>query len=447
MWIAAETVKIECMDFKIVSDITETGSNRRKPPNYSSRGIQLRLATLIALLGISILAMREAGKPETWERLGFKNRPDAADTIETSPPANGPIAITDGLDPEAGSAGFWRAQFQKLASQDRKLLIGMVGENRDGKSFAGSPETAIALVQKISAELVRYQKLVGLSQEDLDRNRVLIDGLRRWVANRDANEDAASTDWSRLYKILESSAFDLIEDRSSLGRSAESIAWSISWKKVTTPDAGEAATSASVFQLTSQPAAFRGKWIQVDGTAKGIETLKTKNPDLPLDKYHVLWIQSQELSRTPFCVYVRELPGGFPSSENSFETINEPVSLAGVFFKLRSYIAVNDQVETCPLVVANRIQWKPAEHKAVDNSWNPPVWLLTIFFVGLPTVAAWMAIRVYQNTKVNSISPGKQAENDAFEAFKKISEDGSVKSEQERFLDLRRKLDDEEDQS
>ena len=433
------------MDFKIHTDATESTKDRRKrPPNYASRAVRLRLATLVAMLGITAIAMNEAGKPESWEWLGFSSpvqlglngKANSDDPLLSPEPA--------GLD-DADSPldRFWSIQFKEMEIDERKLLLQIVEQAQQQEKFIGNGETARQLISRVVDDFKDLtQTDPSFDEKHVESFRDLTDGLKLWLTNHD------QPDQQRLSQFqiqLDSFAYDLLEDRSSLGRSAESLAWTRSWNRLATAGWTTPPQNVTIVQLVGQPAAYRGKLVTVSGTAKGIERLKVADEELGFEHYHVLWVKPREMSRTPFCVYARTLPDGFPEASGKFQNIDESVVLNGIFFKLRSYVSTSQEIETCPLIVADSITWQPKQSVVAEASWRPPTWLLAIFFVALPLLAAWLAIGVYRDTKVVPIKTG-QAEQQQIEAsLQVIADDDSIKSDRQRVDELQQQLEDEDD--
>lgn len=437
------------MNFRFGDDANKSARYRRRPPDYSSRGVKIRLATLIALLGFAILAMNEAGKTETWERLGFRADADSAAVETAKLPAE---STDDGKRPVA--YGFWKELFRQLSSDQRELLFQIIDERLQQQEFSGNVDAAMQLMSGIDNQFHEFVDSAAgeVAAGGTESTRLTIRDLTSWLGDKHAKLSGAATDmaFAALQSVqddLDTCAYRLVEDRSLLGRSAESLAWTRSWQRLgTLGKSGAEPLDVDIVQLMGQPNAYRGKLVRIRGTARGLESVAGNSQHLSIDNYLVLWIQPREMSRTPYCVYLRSLPDGFPEPAPRFQRVDEPVQIEGVFFKLRSYIATDDQIETCPLIVAHSLKWQP-QSKSADNDtpWQPPIWILTLFFVGMPVIAAWLALVVYRSTKAMPIQTGKTDQRTISDNLKAMADDESIKSDRQRVDELRRQLNDQTD--
>ena len=115
------------MDFNLQPDSHSTNRANERPPNYFSASSKLLPATLVAALGLVFLAMNEAGKPATWERLGFA---DSNEQSEQPAEANaGVIQVTEHLPRRQSSEDvsstlqkFWGQQILKFDKIEKQKL-------------------------------------------------------------------------------------------------------------------------------------------------------------------------------------------------------------------------------------------------------------------------------------------------------------------------------------
>lgn len=396
------------------------------------------------MLGITAVAMHEAGKPESWERLGFSSQVQALPETDNQ---------DDGSQSHTGLAGdhdsfspldrFWSIQFKEMKIEDRKLLFQIVEQATQQKKFSGNAGAARQLISGIVDDFKELnQPDNSFSEQHVDTFRDLTGDLEGWLSGK---AQLNPEQLSQFQNQLDSFAYDLLEDRSSLGRSAESLAWLRSWKRLSAAESQTQSQDVTIVQLVGQPEAYRGELVTITGTAKGIERLKVADAEIGFEHYHVLWIKPQEMSRTPFCVYVRKLPENFPDSSNNFQNIDEPVAIEGIFFKLRSYVATSEKIETCPLIVADSIAWQPRQTAKTEAAWQPPVWMLTIVLIALPLLAAWLAIGVYRNTKVMPIQSGEAEQQQIAASLQVITDDDSIKSDRERVDELQQHFEDDDE--
>ena len=106
-------------------------------------------------------------------------------------------------------------------------------------------------------------------------------------------------------------------------------------------------------QLASQAKAFRGQPVQVQGWVRSARIMKVKKNELGIDTYYVLWMRPSDSNVAPYCVYAESVPEEFPDITAQDRELNEPVQVDGVFYKIRSYTASNEKVQTCPMILAS----------------------------------------------------------------------------------------------
>ena len=427
------------MDFNLQPDSHSTNRANERPPNYFSASVKLRLATLVAALGLVFLAMNEAGKPATWERLGFA---DSNEQSEQPAEANaGVIQVTEHLPRRQSSEDvsstlqkFWGQQILKFDKIEKQKLSDRLRSLQSGgsESFEGSLGGGI--------ERGLEQFLQEARDVDPDSIEMVERSVRSIVGKSSSHSDA---DLQQVRSVLDRHAYSLVEDRSSMNRSVESLAWNRTWENVF--DQGNVAEfePVSYLQLSGQPGAYRGKPIRVTGIVRGAQTLPLPDEHkLGLNAYQVLWVKPVGSNRTPFCIYAAKLPDGFPNPGDQFLTLDEEVVVDGYFFKLRSYEATNNQVEICPLIVADKVVWnqKTDQVAGATPSWEPPRWLLVLFFVGMPVLAGVMALSVYRSTRSLRRSYSEVAE-EVESNLGQLVNDQSVMSDRERMAEFSRSID------
>lgn len=437
------------MEFDIQPKPDKTGA-RRAAPDYFSSPVRLRLATLVAMLGLVFVAMFEAGKPETWERLGFGSTPDVepVDNAANNRHSDRQIATQDRESRSSESVfaspvldKFWTRHFDQMEFSDRTLLFRLLHAIANQEKLEAAESTnAVSLVENLQAafELLasKNQEVIGFEQRNQFKllSQLLLEYANGNTALADAGE--SRVELTRLQTLLDRLAFDSIDDRSALNRSAEVPAWIRAWQQVSSRPLAVDFSDASYIQLAGQPAAWRGKWVRVRGDVRGIEAIECKEQLPDFESYNVLWIKPVDSNRTPYCVYVRSLPDKFPKPAKQFQQINEPVVVDGIFFKLRSYLANNGLVETCPLIVADTIEWNPVAVLTPAPPWSPPVWLLALFFIGMPIAATWLAIGVFRSTTGSGIAPGQNRQREIHETLAGLSGDRNIKTDQEKVQEL-----------
>ena len=388
------------MDFKIHSE-SESKSARphAPPPNYSSTAWRLRLASLVAAFGLVLVAMQEAGKPETWEWMEFAS--SSQQISSTDAPVSTNLPSNDDGDGENLNAAtdpllknFWNAYFNSLKKEQKKSLVQILWQN---SHQINNDQIVLPDSKKFVESYISRNS--DLSDDGIEQIRNSQNSWEEFFKNKPPTQ---SQTIQEVRTIFEDSLYAFVEDRSAMNRSAESAAWYLSWKKI-----GDQAPHQDVtfVQLSGQPNSYRGEKIRVAGNARLLQKIDLPaDHELGFDSYKVLWIKPADSSHVPYCVYVSELPDGFPQPTAGDVELHEDITVDGVFFKLRSYAAQNGQIEICPLIVAESIFFWQATPQSIASTPQPPYWFLTLFFIGMPIIAAWMAWRVYKSTSTSTVS-------------------------------------------
>ena len=396
--------------------------------------MRLRLASLVAALGLVFLAMNEAGKPETWERLGFRSTEAAVESSQgdqntSAENTSFDSTIFENTIPAVDSAlkKYWIEFFEDLTIDQKKSLV--------NKFWASSAQDVD--VTPVSQLNQKYLREYLARNPNLDETQIetLRSSNELWLHFLDDGTSIELDQIRVIRTIYEDSIYEVVEDRSAMNRSIESAAWNWSWKKLA--DQKGEFKYVSYIQLTGQPESHRGKRIQISGSVRGLQKIDLRpGHDLGMDSYKVLWIKPSDSNRVPYCVYTRQLPQGFPSATNGFVELNEQVVVKGVFFKLRSYVAQNDQIEICPLIVADSIEWIPTVATESVQSWKPPGWFLTMFFIGMPIIAGLLAWGVYRSSTAESPVSRIGVSNDNHNTWDDLTNRSDIKSDSERIQEL-----------
>lgn len=445
------------MEFNLQSETKSTLPEPSRPPSYFSGKAKLRLGTLVVALGLVLLAMNEARKPETWERLGFGATENKIELVRDT----GTVVVR--LDSSSlGSRSqqvqeqdssedvlfdrFWNRLFVRIEKEDKQLLADRLVDMFAGELPVGDEQVAAKLQKNLQGFYDEHQNLDAGITERLEATVDLFTNKNVALKTDGVNEDL-----QRVQKLLDKHAYALVEDQTSLNRSVESLAWNRTWQRVIgqteQAEFDGQIEPVTYLQLSGQPHVFRGQFISVEGKVRGAETISLPvDHKLGLSAYKVLWIKPVDSNRTPYCVYVRQLPEGFPDPGSQFITMDESVMVSGIFFKLRSYEATNQQIETCPLIVADSIQWSNTPTVAVATpQWQPPRWFLMLFMVTMPLVAGVLAFRVYRST--HSLRRSYDVVDKEVESnLEQLAHDSDIKTDWERvqeFVDA----DDHESQS
>ena len=175
-------------------------------------------------------------------------------------------------------------------------------------------------------------------------------------------------------------------------RHAEEPAWIQTW--LTLRSAAPAAVAAaarpvSFTELFGQPASFRGRAVRFKGTLRRLERLKAPANDYDIVEYWQGWLEPATGPASPIVVQFLRLPPGMPSGLK----IDEPVEIAGYFFKRYAYKAT-DTIRRAPLVMAIEPAWTPRTPvEPVGTS------LGTVALVTIASVVAATALAVFLGSR------------------------------------------------
>ncbi len=458
----------------------------RRPPDFTSRAIKLRLFMLMAALVVVLIAMKEVQRPERWEWMGFDREQEQPGVAATDSPADamnekGPV---DGALPADPASGSDRGAAGRLAPGSRANEIGRANEPDDALWGKAWPQLDLAARRQL-VRLIRrglytpdrpplapdeIEPLLDQLKQQCDRlerallermtlapqgsdvrqalNQSLLDArdqcrrqshsLRR-AGTESSIDDGTRQELQRILAAVEPLAWADVVDHTPVRRAADGLAWILAWQKVLygTDEESNGAEgrsapglrSVSVLQLMNQPAAYRGRRVRVAGWIRGVQVVDGPANELGIGRYHVAWLQTSGTETTPICIYLSEWPGALELANGPFAKVNLRVEMEGVFFKIRTYQATDGQWSSCPLVLARSFQvvaepTKPSAGPPIEM----PVWGWTLFLISMPVVAGVVAWTVYRWTRSHVPIGGRSVA----ESLAELERDASILSPRER---------------
>ena len=187
------------------------GSN---PRITRQRSVRLRLAALVIALGVVILVMNEAGKTETWERLGFGDRAqlDQNENDLKSPESLAQISESDAANNP------WLPALQSLSSVEVESLIGLLrsASSKDGPPTQDHSEILEKIRQQVDSNSEVGKHLLGLKEFSVNGNR----------------DQLTAIDSDRILDAAIQRSFQFVEDQTSMNRSSERTAWNETWRSL-----------------------------------------------------------------------------------------------------------------------------------------------------------------------------------------------------------------------
>lgn len=171
-------------------------------------------------------------------------------------------------------------------------------------------------------------------------------------------------------------------------RHDEEPAWVHTWLTLRSADAAAllaAAQPVSFTELFGQPVSFRGRPVRFKGTLRRLERLKAPANDYDIREYWQGWLEPASGPASPIVVQFLQVPPLMPLGLK----INEPVEVAGYFFKRYAYKAT-DTIRRAPLVLAIQPAWTP--RKPVEPGGTS---LGTVAVVSMSAVVAATALAMF----------------------------------------------------
>lgn len=394
---------------------------------------------LVAVLLFVLVMMRYAGDPKNWAWMGFNTGPRETPTEEAGTsdfPSSAPLHLVpnrslvgadDGMDSDAPTSSvmaespelgrlrldFWTRLLRRLDAPSRQALLAMVwGDERRGNNANDQFENLISRIgqfnQQYSTELLGQS--AALDEADPARKQLWIDTLFQWqnewsqqvaptlkslatVAGGQPNPTPAI---DSLRDALSQAAAGLVRDDSPLGRPIEIFYWNLLVDRAARDDAmAPAAPKVSWTELRKQPNAFRGERVVIDGRIRAARRQTSAGAIQGIDRYYELWVQADETSTIPVCVYALELPPDFPEIGERLVELDLATSIEGYFFKNRSYLTSETKTQFCPVLLARRPKVTIAPVATIRTR-SPSPYAFAGILAGAGALAAWIAFRVYR---------------------------------------------------
>lgn len=466
------------------------------PPNYSTRAIRLRLFTLFGMLILVIVLMKEAGKPERWEWMGFENeqkiqldskRPDSQqddgfdaepvdlesplelDTplrvggnsavLNAEPPLDSLVAAipngaSDGSYPSAGVA-FWGPLFRKMSANQQQTLLLLLKSMRQGSPVPKDRQEMVAgivdILQRKRQEFHQqlFDQLAIAPNGSTEKTKLandLYESQDTWdkkifpamsaAARREEITISQQQAIVRLQRIIDPLLLQQVQDRTSIGWTGDSGAWKRLWEKTLfeNPPKFDPVTR---IQLISQPDVYRGKPVSVEGWVRSArrETLSADS-EIGIPNYYILWVRPKESKLGPYCVYSKSLPAGFPQVSDQFTDVNQHVRIDGYFFKVRTYVAGDSTVSNSPVIIARSLVPIEAVSFTSVNRWQPSRTTLFALLALIPVVATGLAWWAFRTSETARYVPGGKTEQRINTSLEELVGDPRVQTDREKIMSL-----------
>lgn len=464
------------------------------PQNYGTRAIRLRLLSLFGMLILVIVLMKEAGKPERWEWMGFEKTQKieleednlaarSQDDFDLSPekpddvavPLDTPISLGDnvaspsprefaGLSESqfrsnvafpASAVAFWEPLFRKMNSQQRQTLLQLLKSMRQGSPIGSNQmETASALVETLQRQRQDFHQrlldqLAVTPNGSTEKKRIandLYESQELWdkkvfpaMSAAARGEDITISQQQTilgLQEVIDPLLLQLVQDRTSIGWTGDSAAWKRLWEKSLSQLPAEF-EAVSRIQLMSQPDFYRGQPITVAGWVRSARReVLSGDSELGIPGYYILWIRPKESKLGPYCVYTHTLPEGFPPISDQFSDVNEHVQVSGYFFKVRTYVAGDASVQNCPVIIAQAMEPIEAVSFTSVNRWKPTRTTLVVLLALIPVIATCLAWWAFRTSETRRYTPGLGTQKRINDSLDELAGDPRVQTDREKIMSL-----------
>ncbi|MEM7782542.1 MAG: hypothetical protein AAF939_00920 [Planctomycetota bacterium] len=469
-----------------------------------SRAAKRRLYILFGLLLLVIYLMNEAGKPESWEWMGFdrnnesaqsrlnssdSSTPTSTDTDTPSTESYETVTIVPGQDlnrqpddsalpnsispsnqnssfeiseskiaPDypVAAAAFWNQLLRRFSDNRRQQVIQLIRAIRTGNQIESQKNRDNQnLIQAIAKRRNAFHQTLfddlavtpNGTEQKKELSAKLFESTEIWSKKvLPALESAANgEDFTmgqrqaviQLQSVLDDWIFSEVKDKTSLGWDGDSFSWVRLWEKVLT-NSSENGLTTSRIELLGQPQFYRGKRVKVAGWIRAIQKKKVKtSSQLDIPFYYELWIRPRESKLGPLNVFVAELPADFPvSPDENYMDVNIDVSLSGFFFKVRSFVNGEQQVDHCPVILAKTLGLTPVFESIAEKKWKPDRTFLVGAFTLIPMIAIGFAWFAFRSSITHKREPGVVASKRIESTLGQLEKDPSIQSDLEKVMTL-----------
>jgi hypothetical protein len=343
------------------------------------------------LLAVMVL-MNEAGKPERWMWMGFEESTGPSlelpggTVASDSNRGQAPTLDISPLDPaslEAQTAGetaqsatiqldqsdrprlqseaslnypslaqeFWTLIFREMDTSDKKKLFRLNRAILKNQAIAKSERPAclrltnLLDIRRKQFHARVFDRLTLLPEGSSEKTKLANDLYESESVWKDKILPAyqavlQETDFTvgqrkqveQMQSLLDAIVFNEVQDRTSIGWRGDSPAWNRAWERAE-DEAISDAIPVTHLQLCSQPDIYRGRQVTVEGWVRSARRKKADGGEVETHPHYELWLRPADTNVSPYCVYSRNLPDGFPELADQFQDLNELVRISGQFFQ------------------------------------------------------------------------------------------------------------------
>ncbi len=460
-----------------IEDERPVPSRKVAPPtDFSSRSVKLRLMMLFAMLLAVIVLMEEAGKPERWQWMGFKEpavgENSNADLFSQTPdPKSGNVTPernegSEFVPTEDASSNlandypivaqeFWSKTVRRLSSDQQRVLFRLLRQLRRSETVSSGVTKEYKELIKVlrrrraAFDTEKFDQLSMMSDGSVEKTELanaLFEAREEWEeiilpAFESALQDHDITmgqlrQLEKLQHLLDPLVYAEVQDQTAIGWQGDSPAWVRLCEIVSQEQTPEDPIAVTHLQLSSQPGYYRGRWVTVEGWVRSARRKPIDQSELGLNHYHILWVRPADTKLSPYCIYTMKLPDNFPELTEQFQDLNERIRVTGLFFKIRSFVDAALEVSESPVIIADSLGVVPEFVPTSVSNWQPSQVALTTFFALIPVLAITIAWLVYRSSRSQPYHPGTTRTKQIHHALADLTHDSSVQSDREKIQEL-----------
>ncbi len=402
--------------------------------------------------GSSDAASKPADKQSPQSRSGDSERAVLENEVLTAKKLGDRITIPD------AAAEFWKTSVSKMSTRQQQELFGLLKRIRYRQPIPDDERPALVKIfQVIQSQQKKFHRdmldrlpiLTDGSSEKADLMNRLYESEQFWEQKiqpafqaglaDDAITEQQEQDLFELQLLLDPVIYRSIQDRSSIGWNGDTAGWLRMWERVIASD-WENSAPATHLQLSSQPDFYRGQPVDIAGWIRTIRKRSLQDSQIGVPHYYEMWLRPADSNVAPYCVYVLQLPDGFPAVGTRYEELNQRVELTGLFFKIRSYVDGAKDVRYTPVLLARSFEMTrdPTSMPTESLAWQPSVQIWIGILVAMPLIAAAIAWAVFRSSQTRRFQPGAKTTEKIQHTLHGLVNDPRVQTTEEKIRDLYR---------
>jgi hypothetical protein len=432
-------------------DAARSTQNKLKPPpNYQSRGMQMRLFAMVAGLMLVITLAFETRNPQRWAWINKLSEPTArVDELDTrvkrdeqvterklneleiaAPNRSEPVENKQDKDAELPPDALawksaWRDIYDGLSQEQRMVLFELLKQSRENK-INDDELTAVETIAEMERLWQVYRgnalaSLQTLSDTEKQAWQPIINGIeQKWqteikpalslLAANELPTESARANLAAFETLCDEYAFRFVHDN-SFWRNDDREAWFRLIGNLQSVNAHELQKQSEGFinytQLFKQSNSYRGKVVTVRGRADAVYRTPAQKNSYGVSEYWVYWLFPDGGPPSPLVVYALRKPDGFPSQNQADAgqplSSQEEVEFHGYFFKRLAYEGKGGTF-IAPLVVAAEPIWKKP-NEIVSTTELPSLYTSLLTVTLIAALAVGLAVWVYYQYRPGGTRP------------------------------------------